>query len=871
MLIEIDDSDAAIIFAELREPSRPHPPSISRAWQTLGRTIAAEGRRRRLEWVTVDEDLEMAFPSASPPSPELLPQTTRAPSFAPATPSPLIRLLSPLNFVPSPGVSANDTPTPLSPASTLIGSASPDKAPAATPTFEEGGSSSSKRALEQATSPRRSKRLRGAVGGAGDGDDSSGSSEDEEGDFAEARRRRRRRDGRPRSPCPRGGNRVRVDPPAAAHAAASTIGDIQRQLQQELEGEQLEEEGEGEEAGVGEHPEPEEERELELDARGRAQVKGKKLKPAVEKWNTKGPPPTLSAQTSPPIVWLSYITTSPEIQNKLVELLTSLSSTSSDITPQAPAPSTSHSTTLQHLATQCAALENAAAVNDFHQMMSYIDLALHIDHLRRQQKSRKGTDFRALAAQINDPKINQRQLQRWFTAGSRLIYLASSSSMYIIPMFAAAGMKAQICSKYTCKQIQVLAFVLSNPGAPDGTHSLTASCAQLIRTVVIPQMALIKQLTSALNTTFFKLYLPPLSPSAGSSSAVPFSELRTINDRLRAFKVHFYSLPEQDSIWTILAAEMLAPGLAPVLAPLQIDDSCVGEEIKISEREKAANTRQVHSLSELETELSQHHAGGQRRNGSYLCIDTNICEGKVLHIRGQDNKLLALVATNLLDTLPHLQTTLLSQLASIMAGEIYTDKYAEKGHDAPKNVHPHFVRKNGKSRANLGQRVPGASKEIENNPEEAAMLAEMIHLITIIVEHHAKRFLPDDYEELKIYVSQLPLNERSLAYPFGGFVINVSVSTRGHRDHFDKLFCVVIPFGDWTGGELCLFEPGFVFRLRPWDILIFPSCDITHFNLHFEGVRLSLVLHSDKYGDQWVRDGNGWLPNNDEYSDESDE
>jgi hypothetical protein len=40
---------------------------------------------------------------------------------------------------------------------------------------------------------------------------------------------------------------------------------------------------------------------------------------------------------------------------------------------------------------------------------------------------------------------------------------------------------------------------------------------------------------------------------------------------------------------------------------------------------------------------------------------------------------------------------------------------------------------------------------------------------------------------------------------------------------------------------------------------------MTHFNLHFEGVRASLVLHSDKYGDQWVRDRNGWLPNDDEY------
>ncbi|KAJ7654846.1 hypothetical protein B0H17DRAFT_956712 [Mycena rosella] len=214
-----------------------------------------------------------------------------------------------------------------------------------------------------------------------------------------------------------------------------------------------------------------------------------------------------------------------------------------------------------------------------------------------------------------------------------------------------------------------------------------------------------------------------------------------------------------------------------------------------------------------------------------------------------------------------------------MGGELYSDKsdrpgysylawhcsyynrYAEKGHDAPKGVHPNFIFKTNKSRVNHTQQVPHASKEVEDNPEEVAILVEMIHLITIII----KWFLPEDYVEMQIYISRLPLNECSLAYPFGRFVVNIGVTTRGHRDCFDKKFCVIIPAGCWTGGELCLFETGFVFCLHPWDILIFSSCNVTHFNLHYEGVRTSIVLHSDKYGDQWVRDGNGWLPNDNEY------
>ncbi|KAJ7504087.1 hypothetical protein B0H11DRAFT_1710380, partial [Mycena galericulata] len=122
--------------------------------------------------------------------------------------------------------------------------------------------------------------------------------------------------------------------------------------------------------------------------------------------------------------------------------------------------------------------------------------------------------------------------------------------------------------------------------------------------------------------------------------------------------------------------------------------------------------------------------------------------------------------------------------------------------------------------------------------------------------------LPKEYNAIRVYATRLPLNERSHAHPFGGFVFNVSVSTRGHRDEGDKLFCVVLPFGEWTGGELGLFEPKLLLRPRPWDAIIFPSCKITHFNLDFEGIRLSLVLHSDKYGDRWVQDMNGWEARN---------
>ena len=74
----------------------------------------------------------------------------------------------------------------------------------------------------------------------------------------------------------------------------------------------------------------------------------------------------------------------------------------------------------------------------------------------------------------------------------------------------------------------------------------------------------------------------------------------------------------------------------------------------------------------------------------------------------------------------------------------------------------------------------------------------------------------------------------------------------------DKRICIVIPFGEWQGGEICIYELGLVIKLKAGDILVFPSWRFTHFNLHFCGLRGSLVLHSDKKGDGWVQDYNGW-------------
>jgi hypothetical protein len=77
-------------------------------------------------------------------------------------------------------------------------------------------------------------------------------------------------------------------------------------------------------------------------------------------------------------------------------------------------------------------------------------------------------------------------------------------------------------------------------------------------------------------------------------------------------------------------------------------------------------------------------------------------------------------------------------------------------------------------------------------------------------------------------------------------------------DGSDKAICVVIPFGEFEDGQIVLWELGIVVEMLEGIVLGFPSFDVTHLNLHFRGVRGSIVLQEDKEVDSWIKDRNGW-------------
>ena|ERR1700761_8055475 len=128
----------------------------------------------------------------------------------------------------------------------------------------------------------------------------------------------------------------------------------------------------------------------------------------------------------------------------------------------------------------------------------------------------------------------------------------------------------------------------------------------------------------------------------------------------------------------------------------------------------------------------------------------------------------------------------------------------------------------------------------------------------VYIYRQLKSEVPEYFEDIVIYADVLPNKDISPAYPFSGFVINFNVVTRLHRDSKDHRGCAVLVIGDFEGGELCLYEPGIVFELKNGDLIVFPSGKISHFNLHYRGIRASMVLHSDKSGVGYKLDKNGW-------------
>ncbi|TFK59691.1 hypothetical protein BDN72DRAFT_905623 [Pluteus cervinus] len=256
-------------------------------------------------------------------------------------------------------------------------------------------------------------------------------------------------------------------------------------------------------------------------------------------------------------------------------------------------------------------------------------------------------------------------------------------------------------------------------------------------------------------------------------------------------------------------------------------------------------------------------------------------QSKVVRFNGRHKKVIAIVCTGLHN---QIKSRLLRPLEAVFGDQLkrhnsfitpfdpfyslhfsFYNRYSVK---APKNtekqnfnVDPCTIqKKDKKKKANTAQFIPRASGEIRDHPAKYGAMQQMMAPVFTFIDKLVEKHLPEDHKDLKEFVEALPGNAVSPASPFSGFVINLNAVTQAHRDWNDQSICVVtvISDPDCEGGELVLVEPGLVLDLKCGDMVIFPSSQLSHFNLHFKGIRASVVCHSDKYATSWLADRNGW-------------
>jgi hypothetical protein len=106
---------------------------------------------------------------------------------------------------------------------------------------------------------------------------------------------------------------------------------------------------------------------------------------------------------------------------------------------------------------------------------------------------------------------------------------------------------------------------------------------------------------------------------------------------------------------------------------------------------------------------------------------------------------------------------------------------------------------------------------------------------------------------------QLPYFGMLPCMPFTGMVYNSGVSTLAHKDGMDLGFCAVMPFGEWEGADLVLYDIGVVWSAKPDMLIFFLSDCLTHFNTVLKGVRCSMVFNVDFMLAKWAKDQNNFI------------
>ncbi|KAG2335730.1 hypothetical protein BDR05DRAFT_953861 [Suillus weaverae] len=486
---------------------------------------------------------------------------------------------------------------------------------------------------------------------------------------------------------------------------------------------------------------------------------------------------------------------------------------------------------LSSVVARCRGIVSKDICTNFLVMVNYMTLVCKCQSIRLKT----GLHLKGIHAREIEGRplcgVSYRTFLDWHSVGSKFIAIASGGSIYALVLIAGLGLRVSIASMVGPTHLH-LADMLRSP--PKGSLQ-----RQLITDYIAPTIArmrstfpltiasmfsrvLIERYTVSKNVDctdlsasdrFFDAIIQNLQvwrvciAPVGDLTRVP---VQSLNHKEFYGSSRPYSPPlsdvEEDEIEHIIiktSYDPLSPKNKHFKAPRDRDANTKWTAVQ---RLCAESGERVSSIDALRKKLAaMYKAGVKKSPESYLRIPMSIIPNHHLELRNKDGSLMAFVSTGLPS---HIRSSL-------------------EGHDAPSDVQPWLLEKDS-MRTNHGQ---------------------------------METYLQEEFEMLMEVASVLPGNCMTPVAPFISLVININVSTKAHRDSFDRHLCLVIPIGHFEGGALCLLENGLVLELRPGDIALFRSSEVTHFNLDYWGTRASLVFQTDKEFASWVKDRNGWVDN----------
>ncbi|KAG6905728.1 hypothetical protein DXG01_001094 [Tephrocybe rancida] len=410
---------------------------------------------------------------------------------------------------------------------------------------------------------------------------------------------------------------------------------------------------------------------------------------------------------------------------------------------------------LRYLACRCTRLESQSRCTDFNLMVSLIQLTLAIDIIRKStpgKKNQSATELPMIAPLVNVP-LNK--LKEWYSEGTRLVYLVAADD----------------------------------------------EIGTVIKTGLLPILKGLHSRSLGVTFTFYE----------GSLCLNKELDIVGVDYFFNRVATNYFALPPRPNCWLTQSSPSLPVVAAPMKLVYSVDASHIAKDVLIKmsrpfykkrcpvkagnreewtaiQHQKAEDAHQPQSLEELTIKLTQ--PGLHKGFGDYVYINSSLCNGLTLMIKDSKERFMGLLVMHFKFQSPGYNTKFVAMLKATYDSELFEDnseqpdhrflalhyshyhRYAEKGHSAPKDVHPDCVHKQG-VRANVHQHVPHESKDIECNPQECDSLAEFLQEIIDFVKTNLAHYLPKDYVELTAYVEELPLNARSPAYPFGGFVVNL--------------------------------------------------------------------------------------------------